>query len=138
MKVLPVRWVPIKSVGIMSGNKMLFAKRNNVINKGIFFSLTYSALPYYTAKVIQLRFSLFFESPAAAVVDLNPNGRKNLCQMKIQVVTFKVTVKPSYSLKSSKYIYTIKRPVVILLEWSKNSSMAYHTMMSLLKKIDTF
>ena len=74
----------------MSGNKMLFAKRNNVINKGIFFSLTYSALPYYTqsstktTKVIQLRFSLFFESPAVAVVDLNPNGRKKPCQIKIR------------------------------------------------------
>ena len=95
---------------------MLFAKRNNVINKGIFFSFTYSALPYYTAKVIQLRFSLFFESPAAAVVDLNPNGRKNLCQMKIQVVTFKVTVKPSYSLKSSKYYHQEARSDITGME----------------------
>ena len=134
MRVLPVRWVPIKSVGIMSGNKMLFAKRNNVINKGIFFSLTYSALPYHKSHSIGI-FSLF-RIPSRGGGGSKPKRKKNPVPNKIQVVTFKVTVKPSYSLKSSKY--TTKRPVVILLEWSKNSSIVYHTMMSLLKKIDAF
>ena len=127
----------------MSGNKMLFAKRNNVINKGIFFSLTYSALPYYTvfdedhqSHSIEI-FSLF-RIPSRGGGGSKPKWKKKTVPNKNQAVTFKVTVKPSYSLKSSKYIYTIKRPVVILLEWSKNSSMAYHTMMSLLKKIDAF
>ena len=125
----------------MSGNKMLFAKRNNVINKGIFFSLTYSALPYYTVFDESHSIEMFslFRIPSRGGGGSKPKWKKKTVPNKNQVVTFKVTVKPSYSLKSSKYIYTIKRPVVILLEWSKNSSMAYHhTMKSLLKKIDTF